>query len=348
MSATRDRLPLGVRTLFAVSAAATRIGLLPTPAAAVAKPADERQRSKAPRLLCRPMPTGVLRTDEVMTSRGGPMRLRVFRPDDASAGPAVLYIHGGGFVMGGLDACEWLCAELAVRTACVVVAMEYRLAPDHPFPAALEDCADALLWLASGGLPGVDPDRIAVAGDSAGGNLTAALALLARDGGAPTFRHQTLVYPFLDSTLTAESWTTCAGGGLDIEVGRMMLGWYVGAEPWDDPLVSPVGCENLGGLPPALIITADCDVLRDDGFHYAERLTEAGVPVRHTNYVRMPHGFLSIPRLCAAAPQALAEISQEIRAALELAIRPLHTPPRAGRDVPAVSARTRTSAASAR
>src|SRR5438045_1617899 len=133
---------------------------------------------------------------------------------------------------------------MAPRTSALVAAIAYRLATDDQFPAGLEDSVDGLRWLAAGGVPGVDPHRIAVAGDSAGGNLTAALSLLSRDGEAPTFRHQTLIYPFLDSTLSSESWVTCAGGGLDVSSGHLMLAWYVGEDGWDNPLVSPLAAAD--------------------------------------------------------------------------------------------------------
>jgi acetyl esterase len=244
--------------------------------------------------------------------RGGSIRVRTYRP--ASAGdsaPIVLYIHGGGFVLGGIEACAWICGEVAMQTGAVVAAVEYRLAPEHPFPAGLDDCRDVLDWLGEGSLAGTDPTRIAVAGDSAGGNLAAALCLEVQQRGGPAIAHQTLIYPFLDTKLRGQSWRDCAGAGVDINAGELMCEVYGGKER-DNPLVSPVLADDLSGLPPALICTSDFDVLRDDGYRYADALRAAGVPVRHSNYIRAPHGMLSMPRLLPAARQMLAEICHEI------------------------------------
>jgi acetyl esterase len=253
-------------------------------------------------------------TDEVrIDGRGGPIRMRIYRPVGAAANaPLVLYVHGGAFMIGGIEACAWICGEIAAQTGAVVAAVEYRLAPEHPFPAGLDDCRDALDWLAAGNVDATDTSRIAVAGDSAGGNLSAALCLEVRDTGGPRIVHQTLIYPTLDSTMSGQSWIDCAGGGVDRAAGLQMIEAYAGAER-ANPLVSPLLSPDLSHLPPALIATSDFDVLRDDGFEYAAALRKAGVEVRHTNYLRAPHGLLSMPRLLPVARQMIAEISAEIR-----------------------------------
>lgn len=310
----RTGLPVGVLLVNGLASVGRRLGVTPGPEKAVAKPMAQRQAFAIPRLFARPRPAGVSSADYTINTRGGPMRIRVHRPETVTEGPAVLYLHGGGFVLGGLDGCDWLCAEIAARTSYVVVAPEYRIAPEHKFPCALEDCTDAMQWLATGGIDGVAPSALAVAGDSAGGNLAAALALLARDGEAPAIKHQTLIYPFLDSTLTSRSWVECAGAGLDVSTGRLMLQWYVGDDGWGNPLVSPLSAPDLRGLPPTLVVTAGHDVLRDDGLAYVARLSNDGVPTQHLHYPRMPHGFLSMPRLCRDASPALTAIARGIAA----------------------------------
>jgi acetyl esterase len=182
----------------------------------------------------------------------------------------------------------------------------------------LEDCRDTLDWIAKGSVDGTDPNRIAVAGDSAGGNLSAALCLEVRDSGGPRIAHQTLIYPFLDSKLRGKSWREFAGAGVDLRAGEWMVQIYGGAER-DNPLVSPLLSTDLSNLPPAFIVNSDFDVLRDDGFMYADALRAAGVPVRHTNYIRAPHGLLSMPRLLPVARQMIAEITGEISQHLKAA-----------------------------
>ena len=307
-----EGLPLAVRALFAIGRAAVLLRLSPTPEKALARPLSKRLAMTPPRWISLPMPAAVESEEQVIESRGGPLRLSLYRPAGAAdLTPAVLYLHGGGFALGGLPVCSWICAQIASRTGFVVAAVEYRLAPDHPFPAALDDCEDALRWLAGGHAAGVDPAHLAVAGDSAGGNLTAALTLRIRETG-PAIAHQTLIYPVLDSSLSSESWRRNADAVLDVKAGLLMFRSYAGSASLTDYLVSPLYAPDLADLPPALVITADRDVLRDDGRAYAERLLAAGVPTRYSNYERMPHGFLSIPRLCPPASRALDEIAREL------------------------------------
>jgi len=243
------------------------------------------------------------------------LRLRVHRPTGAQAGPAVLYVHGGGFVLGGLDACDYITRGLCSRTGYPVVSVEYRVAPECPFPAALEDCRDVLQWMVDTRPLGLDPSRIAVAGDSAGGNLSAALTLLTRDDGGPRLRHQTLVYPFTDGTLASTDWEEHAMAGVDRSRGEQMVRWYAPHHPADEPLMSVLHAEHHG-LPPALVITAEHDVLRSDGSRYAQKLAAAGVPVLHRDYEGVPHGFLGMPRLTSESDRCLDLIATEITAAL--------------------------------
>ena len=306
---SRGLLP-HLRALTAVQGFAVRLGLAPTMAGAAQKSSAERQLVKPASWMSRRPSPGVSSHEVTITSRSGPLRVRLYqRPEAPADGPAVLYIHGGGFIFGGLDAAHWLCSELAQDTGMIVASVEYRLAPGDPHPAALEDCYDALTWLAASG---VDAQRIAVAGDSAGGNLSAALTLLVRERGGPAIAHQTLIYPVLDTRIDSTSWTRWAGGGIDADAGRHMVELWVGTHPSDDPLVAPLLSPDLSGLPPAHVVVAECDVLHDDGVAYAARLLEDGVPARLTVSERLPHGFLSLNRLCPPARSAVRTIADEV------------------------------------
>jgi acetyl esterase len=198
-----------------------------------------------------------------------------------------------------------------------VVSVDYRLAPLNPFPAAVEDAYAALLWAAEEF--GVDGRRIGVMGDSAGGNLAAVVALLTRDRGGPPISHQALIYPATDQTLSGASMRSNANKpfllAADVVAYR---GYYLGDPPnaVRDPYASPLLAEDHSGLPPALIQVAEHDPILDDGTRYAEALRVAGVPVRLTEYVGVPHGFISFPGVCRSAHQALAEICAEQSSAL--------------------------------
>ncbi|HVV76479.1 MAG TPA: alpha/beta hydrolase [Mycobacteriales bacterium] len=313
---SKHKLPLQLRALFGVNDVLQRLKVAPKPIEAKLPPYDERQRGHPGWWMTYRVNPAVSTHELSIDSRGGPLRMRIYRPRTAPPdAPIVLYLHGGGFYLGGLDACAWICGEIAAQTCAVVAAVEYRLMPEFPFPAGLDDCRDALDWLAKGSLDGTDPNRIAVAGDSAGGNLSAALCLEVRDSAGPKIVHQTLIYPFIDSKLRGQSWRDLAVGGVDLEAGQWMVENYAGAER-HNPLVSPVLAEDLSGLPPAFIVNSDYDVLRDDGFMYADALRKAGNDVRHTNYIRANHGLLSMPRLMPVARQMMAEISTEISRAL--------------------------------
>jgi acetyl esterase len=229
--------------------------------------------------------------------------------------PVVLNLHGGGWVLGGADSNEWTCSRVADRVGAVVVSLDYRLAPQHPFPAAREDALGALRWLAEhAGELGGDPDRLAIMGDSAGGNLAAVTALAARDEGGPALAVQALIYPGTDCTLASPSIHEKADAPVltkaDIETFQRH---YLGHTDPADPGVSPLLAASHAGLPPTLLQTAEHDPLLDDGIRYAGALEAAGVPVRHTTYVGVPHGFYSFPGICRPqAEQALAELCGEL------------------------------------
>ncbi len=249
---------------------------------------------------------------------GGDIRAHLYRPAGSGPHAVLLWLHGGGWVMPwtpGNDACcRLLCRDAGV----VVLAPEYRLAPEHPFPAALQDARAALEHVAAGGLgAGVDPARICVGGSSAGGNLAAALCLEARDRGGPTPTRQLLLYPALDATLEHASIEENRDGPL---LTSEQLAWF-----WDrylppgtdrrDPLCSPLHARSLAGLPPALVISADLDPLRDEAEAYARRLVAAGVPVRLTRYTGVVHGAALLLGQLDAGRAMLEQCAAELAAA---------------------------------
>ena len=249
---------------------------------------------------------------------GTPLRLRIHRPvgSRGQRRPAVLNFHGGGWVSGDVRQSEWWASSVAAEAGVVVVSVEYRLAPEHPFPVPPEDCYDATLWVAEHADElGVDASRLAVMGDSAGGNLAAVVAMMARDRGAPRLCAQVLVYPSVDLADELPSERENANAPIltskDIaNAGRLYFTGSAGERA--DPYASPVRGKHEH-LPPALIQTAQFDPLRDHGPAYAEALRAAGVEVRLTNYVDAVHGYLSLPGLVPSARQALGEAVSFLR-----------------------------------
>jgi acetyl esterase/lipase len=260
---------------------------------------------------------GIQARDRTIPGPGGDIAVRVYRPvaaGGAGGRPLVVYFHGGGFVLGELRMGDWLCSQVARNVGAVVVSVDYRLAPRHRFPAAVDDCYAALLWAAenAGSLGAGGP--VGVMGESAGGNLSAVVCLLARDRGGPVISHQVLLYPATD--MTSVSPATASTPFLTAPEMRAYREHYLADADPSDPLLSPMLAEDHSKLPPALIQVGEHDPLRDDGARYAATLRAAGVPVRLTEYVGMPHGYLNFPGLCRCAAQALAEICAEQKAAL--------------------------------
>ncbi|MGW5076279.1 alpha/beta hydrolase [Rhodococcus sp. NPDC004095] len=230
----------------------------------------------------------------------GPIPARVYQPEAEATEPrpVVVFAHGGGFVFCDLDTHDGLCRALSNGVGAVVVSVDYRLAPEHPAPAALEDVYAALMWTKANcaALDG-DPSRLVVAGDSAGGNLAATVALAARDRGGPALAAQALLYPVIDDDFDTDSYRTYAEGHFNT---RAAMQWY-----WkqyapggaDSPLVSPARAETLAGLPPAVIVTAGRDPLCSEGDAYAARLTSEGVPTTHRRYDDLFHGFMTVAAL---------------------------------------------------
>jgi len=219
--------------------------------------------------------------------------------------------------MGTLDTHDDVCRTLASQSGALVVAVDYRRAPENPFPAALEDCCAAVRWCAAHGPEiGGDPAQLAVAGDSAGGNLAAAVALRFRDEEGPVLRLQVLIYPVTNYGFDTASYHQYAQGfGLTREMMRYFWTRYL-AKPTDGchPHASPLQAETLAGLPPALVLTAQHDVLRDEGEAYAARLAQAGVPVRCTRYLELNHGFIGLAAVCEPALRGLIQIADVLRA----------------------------------
>ncbi|MGO4342318.1 alpha/beta hydrolase [Pedococcus sp. 2YAF34] len=244
--------------------------------------------------------------------------LRIYRPralrDRDTDAPVVVFFHGGGFVEGNVVMYDPLCSHLASRVRAVVVSVDYRLAPEHRAPTAAHDCVDATTWLQQhGDVLHADTSRMALCGDSAGGNLAAVTAQLLRDRGDSPFRHQALIYPATDMTLASPSMDENADAPMLTRASVVAFREHYLPPGHDhtDPLVSPL-FGRLDGLPPALVQTADLDPLRDDGVRYAAALEAAGVPVRLTNYVRVPHGFASIPGAVPTGAQHRAELVEEL------------------------------------
>lgn len=265
------------------------------------------------------MARGVEVQDRTFPGPTQELSLRVYRPSRAGGGvrPLVLNFHGGGFVFGDLNQADWMCSSVAATVGAVVVSVNYRLAPTHPFPAAVEDCYAALTWAAEHASELGAGGPLGVMGESAGGNLSAVVCLLARDRGGPVIAHQALLYPATDTTMSGAS--VAANADAPILSRSEMLAYrrhYLGDADPADPRVSPLLAEDHSGLAPALVQVAEHDPLRDDGVRYAAALRSAGVPVRLTEYVGMPHGYLNFPGLCRSAPQALAELCSEQAAAL--------------------------------
>jgi acetyl esterase len=227
---------------------------------------------------------------------GGPLRVRVYTPEGAGPFPVVVYFHGGGFVICDLDTHDGLCRALCKASGCVVASVDYRLAPEHPFPAAVDDAEAATRWaLAHAPEIGGDPARVVVAGDSAGGSLATAACLRLRDSGGPLPVGQALLYPITTCHPdTTPSYRDFADGyGLTRDSMFWFLGHYLAeASQADDPGASPLLASDLTGLPPALVLSAEYDLLRDEAELYTDRLRAAGVPVSAIRYDGMIHGFL--------------------------------------------------------
>ena len=250
---------------------------------------------------------------------GCPVRIRLTRPSNAAELPLLLFVHGGGFILGNLDSHDSMARTLALRTNAVVASVDYRLAPEHPFPAAIEDCTASLAWLhSSAAALGIDGSRIAVAGDSAGGQLAIVTALWARVGGIK-LRHLALLYPLLDPTMRHDSMDRL---GKDYMLTREFVAWaweaYGAAGEHDGEPMFDLADASIDGLPATTIVTAQYDPLRDEGDAFAARLRAAGIAVEQRCFEGMIHGFAGLPHITPRANEALDWVGAKISEALAL------------------------------
>ena len=247
--------------------------------------------------------------------------VRIYRPSNRVGLPVILYLHGGGWVVGSIESHDNVCRRLADHAQAVAISVGYRLAPENKFPAGLEDVYSALQWAyAEAGSFGGDPHRLAVAGDSAGGNLAAAVCLVARDRGGPTIRFQALAYPAVDASNQERESYRLNGKGyyLTGKIIEQVIPLYIN-KPDDvlDPYVSPLLADDVTGLPPGLVITAQFDPLMSEGEAYAARLFNSGIPCKLHRYDGMIHGFLSFTGLLPQAGQAIGEMANALAEALQ-------------------------------
>ena len=259
--------------------------------------------------------------DRTIPGPDGEIPVRVYTPSDEPDLPLLVYFHGGGWVIGDLDMEDVAHRSIANQVGCVIVSIDYRLAPEHPFPAAIDDCYAATLWATEHAAElGTDATRVAVGGWSAGGNLATVVAQLAHARGGPALLHQVMVCPVVDHYSRAEELPSYSenGDGYQLTHASMIWFWdnYLGAGgDTSDPLSSPLLAADLSGLPPATLLTMEFDVLRDEGAAYADRLREAGVPVTYHCYEGQIHTSYSSSTAIDAGKSVIAEVASGLRGA---------------------------------
>jgi acetyl esterase/lipase len=295
------------------------MAMQPPPPAVPLSPDAARENLRRTRLVNQPdLPQVAQIREYAAAGPAGPIPLRAYRGAGTRAADALavqVYYHGGGWMLGDLDSHDWTCRMVANAAQCAVISVDYRLAPEHRFPAAFDDSVAAAEWVAANaGLLRIDPARMSVGGDSAGGNLAAAVALALRERGTVKLRAQILTYPIVDLTAAYDA---CFASGVALTNGGMRA--YIDAYAPDvarrrDWRCSPLLAASLKGLPPALIILAGFDPLFTEGKAYAARLEAAGVPVTVRNYPGQMHGFLSRAKLLPKAYEAIAEIAAALKA----------------------------------
>jgi acetyl esterase len=286
-------------------------------------PAQAREAYAASRAVLQPEPDPVAETRDIAAPGPlGPIPLRIYRSAGSTANetlPGLVYYHGGGWLLGGIDSHDVVCRRFANLARCAVVSVDYRMAPEHKFPAAVDDSAAATRWVAENARDlGIDPARVAVGGDSAGGNLAAVMALMSRDGDLPPLAYQLLIYPGTDMMMTTISSQTVREG---VPLTSATMKWFVdhymrSHADFADWRASPLRAADLSGTAPALVLTASHDPLRDEGIDYARRLEREGVRVTHLHFADQVHGFLSMGRIIRASEVALQMMSTALRTAL--------------------------------
>lgn len=278
-------------------------------------PVEARSSRVEPMKILGGEPEALARVEDLsVLGPGGDVPVRIYATQRGALRPALIYFHGGGFVFGNLDTHDAVCRSLAKESGAVLISVDYRLSPEHKFPAALEDSHAVTEWVANNAEHlGVDPGRIAVSGDSAGGNLAAVIAMRCRDAGGPALALQVLLYPVTDfSSFNTRSYRELGEGYF---LTRAAMEWFAGhylasSDLASHPEVSPLLAPDLSRLPPALIITAEFDPLRDEGEAYAQRLRQAGVPVTLTRYPGMIHAFVSMRGVLTGGRQAIQEVAK--------------------------------------
>jgi acetyl esterase len=263
-----------------------------------------------------PRPAGLTVTDCTIPGAGGDLAIRIYRHEDtALTAPVVLYFHGGGWVICDVDTHDASVAALALASGCTWISVDYRRSPETQFPGPLEDCVAATTWVSEHADElGLAPARLAVAGDSAGGNMAAVTCILARDNGGPRIDLQLLVYPVIDTSQDTTSYDENGAYGLSRESMAWFLGHYLGDAAADDWRAAPLRAPDLSGLPPAIVVAAELDVLRDEAVAYAGRLRDAGVDVALTIEPGMIHGFWLLP--VARGTASLEETARAVGRAL--------------------------------
>ena len=273
-------------------------------------------------LLGRAQPGVQISTSGIDSAQGGRLPLRIYTPQAPGRDrPVVINFHGGGFALGSARQTDWISSIVARQVDAVVVSLDYRLAPTHKFPAAVEDCYEALIWVAEHAQElGGDPSRLAVMGESAGGNLSAVIAIMARDQGGPALAQQTLLYPVTDLTeaaaLTASHRNHPGIVLTDDDMALFNRHYLPDGVDRSDWRLSPIHASDLSGLPPALVVVAGLDPLHDSAVSYAQALADAGVTVDLGDYPQMPHGFLNFPYFSKSARPAMRAVVAAQRQAL--------------------------------
>jgi acetyl esterase len=284
-------------------------------------PAEARELYLKGRVVSNPEPPELASVEPLaIPSPAGPIPARIYTPvkprQTNGLAPCLVFYHGGGWVIGDLDSHDVVCRKLADEGKLIVISVDYRLAPEHQFPAAVDDAIEAAKWIADNAKQlGIDPSRLMVGGDSAGGNLAAVVAIAARDGNGPAIAGQVLIYPATDFAMTHPSHSEPETSLLlTHSVIRWFSNHYLGGADINDWRASPARATTLAGLPPAYVLTAGADPLRDEGDEYARRLKEAGVPVTYRSFPGQFHGFFTMGKLLQQANVAASEIGVWLKA----------------------------------